>query len=227
MPKREVLSRERIIAAAEEVIRLDGPEGLTLRRLGDALGVNNTALYRHFRNKDELLRMLADRSLEGVVTEDQQRLGWREAIIDLCGRLRAAHFAQPDMSTIVQAGPTRQQNELRITESLLHHLARAGFPPRAAAEAYHAIIELTVGAASIDAPIARTPPPERTELYAGWRREYAALDPATYPETARHAGELYLGTAGRRFFVALEALLDGMTRWLDAPPEFDAGPMTR
>jgi AcrR family transcriptional regulator len=34
--------------------------GLTTRALGHRLGVDPTALYRHFRNKDELLTAMAD-----------------------------------------------------------------------------------------------------------------------------------------------------------------------
>ena len=33
------------------LVEKEGPQALTLRRLGDALGVDATALYRHFRNK--------------------------------------------------------------------------------------------------------------------------------------------------------------------------------
>ena len=35
--------------------------------VGDALGVHPTALYRHFRDMDELIREAADHILEGLV----------------------------------------------------------------------------------------------------------------------------------------------------------------
>ncbi|MET9971050.1 helix-turn-helix domain-containing protein [Streptomyces sp. NPDC006356] len=54
------LTREEIIEAAVEIGTAEGPAGVTFRALGSRLGVVATALYRHFRDKDELMLALAD-----------------------------------------------------------------------------------------------------------------------------------------------------------------------
>lgn len=48
------------MAVAIEFADVHGTEALTLRALGDALGVHHTALYRHFRNKNELIDAMFD-----------------------------------------------------------------------------------------------------------------------------------------------------------------------
>jgi TetR/AcrR family transcriptional regulator, tetracycline repressor protein len=209
MPRATPLSRERILTAAEKLVAQTGPESLTLRKLGDALGVNNTALYRHFRNKEELLLVLGDRIMADVVPGDDAEAGWYQGICTICLNLRRAQMAQPEMGSLVQGGPTREENELRITEALLAHLKAAGLQPQDAATVYHALIELTVGSAAIDAQIARLGEEERDAVYALWKREYAALDPERFPATPEHARFLYLGDAESRFRDGLEAMLSG------------------
>ena len=76
--------------------------------------------------------------------------------------------------------------------------------------AYHALIELTVGSASLDATMAELDNEERAAAYAAWRRAYAALDPASHPTSVAVATSLYAGTADERFRYALDRLLDGI-----------------
>jgi len=52
---REPLSRERIIAAAVELLDESGLKGLTMRALGEQLGVEAMALYHYFPSKQALL----------------------------------------------------------------------------------------------------------------------------------------------------------------------------
>ena len=48
-----------LVDAALQVIRAEGPRGLTLRGVGARLGVSRTALYRHFADKSALLARVA------------------------------------------------------------------------------------------------------------------------------------------------------------------------
>ncbi|MEM7436168.1 MAG: TetR/AcrR family transcriptional regulator [Myxococcota bacterium] len=47
--------RDALLVAAEEQLEEEGPAGLSLRKLGRALGVSPGAPYRHFEDKDALL----------------------------------------------------------------------------------------------------------------------------------------------------------------------------
>ena len=193
-------------------------DDFTLAHLGEHLGVDATAVYRHFRTKDELLRSAADRILstvtDGLETGDGSSTSvqrpWRDQIVELCERLRAVHLAHPSIAALASSGPPRGTNEFVLTEMMLGALARAGLLPRAAAQAYHAVIELTVGAAVIDAPIASAPESSAAREYERWRDTYRHVDPGSHPHLVAHADELYQGTADERFRRSLDWLLDGI-----------------
>lgn len=47
--------RAALLSTAWELVQAHGLEGLTLRAVADRLGVSRSAIYRHYRSKDELL----------------------------------------------------------------------------------------------------------------------------------------------------------------------------
>jgi AcrR family transcriptional regulator len=51
-----VSRREEILAAALDVVRSGEPEAISMRPVADRVGITATALYRHFRDKDDLVR---------------------------------------------------------------------------------------------------------------------------------------------------------------------------
>jgi AcrR family transcriptional regulator len=55
-------TRERIVAAAREVIARKGKRGATTREIADAAGVNEATLFRHFGNKEQLIVEVARKS---------------------------------------------------------------------------------------------------------------------------------------------------------------------
>ena len=211
MARPATLSRERIVEAAVALADTGGAEAVTVRALGAALRCDPSALYRHFGDVDELHRAVGDHFLGGVDVEPRKREGWRAAVRRLCVELRGAQLRHPRLASFVQAAPTRLGNELAITEALLRELRRGGFRPVTAARAYHALIELTIGSATIDAPLATAPAASRSATYEQWRADYAALPAALHPAIAAVAPHLYLGTADDRFEQALDLLLDGLS----------------
>ena len=128
-------------------------------------------------------------------------------------------MARPRLAELARWAPTRQPNELRLTEVLLGALRAGGFDPPSAAAAYHALIELTVGAATIDGGrgggVARRATAPRTRR--GGRTTPGC--PATrYPDSRAVAPYLYRGTADRRFAFALDALLLGLQATCGSAP---------
>ena len=205
------LSRSGIIAAAALLVREHGVAALTARRLGDALGCDPTALYRHFTTMADLEREVGDQFLRAVDVRTRDGDDWRTTVRRICVKLRRVQVRQPRLAALVSAAPTRLRNEMRITEALLRELERGGFSDDQAAMAYHALIELTVGSAAIDAPLASQPAGTRRRTYSDWRREYAELSPAESPASVAVAPHLYLGSADSRFEAALDLLLDGIS----------------
>lgn len=210
MGRPAALSRDLILATAAALVEEHGADALSARRLGDALSCDPSALYRHFANMDEVQREVGDRFLAAVHVAPRRNEVWSAAVRRICIELRSVQLQQPRLAALVRAAPTRLRNELHITEALLRELRRGGFTDDGAAAAYHSLIELTVGAAAIDATLAAEPAADRRRAYREWRQSYAALDPADFPNAVAVAGHLYDGTADQRFEWALDALLEGL-----------------
>lgn len=179
-----------------------------MRALGDKLGVDPTAVYRHFADRDDLLREVGDRALSPVVDGFEPTSDPSRDIAALCIRLRSTLIANPIGLQITAQGPTRRHNELLITEIILSSLKRSGLSVPKAVIAYHTIIEHTLGSAWLDAPLAQAGD-NRSETYTSWRNDYFELDPELYPATRAAAGELYPASE-LVFESGLDALIRGL-----------------
>lgn len=201
------LNRERIDAAATAIVERDGVEGLTARRVAAELDCDPSALYRHYASMDELRRRVGDQLLGSVRTTRRDGAPWDSAVRRICIDLRRVLLTHRHLAALVQGAPTRLPNEIRITEAILAELLRAGLAPRQAADAYHALIELTIGSAAIDAEVADLGHAGATATYRAWRDDYRRLDPNDLPALSVVAAHLYRGTAAQRFERALDAVI--------------------
>lgn len=69
---RPPLQRDAIIEEARQVIITDGLEALSMRRLAGKLGVTAPALYAHMRDKQDLLRAIAEDEFDRLVARFDQ-----------------------------------------------------------------------------------------------------------------------------------------------------------
>jgi AcrR family transcriptional regulator len=129
---KERLSRERILDTAVELAREDGPGALSMRRIAQELDVWPMSLYRHFRDKDELLDALAERAAEAVEGDGDLRT--------LLARVRGAFERHP--------GGARLHREPALREAGLAALASAGLKPAQAQRTWDALIAYAAGAAA-------------------------------------------------------------------------------
>ena len=73
------LSRERVLQAAVRLADESGIDALSMRRLGQELGVEAMSLYNHVANKDDLLDGIVDLVL-GDIEIPPSGTPWREAM---------------------------------------------------------------------------------------------------------------------------------------------------
>ena len=206
------LSRDEIVVAAVRLVEQGGPDALTMKALGAALGADPSAVYRHVRDKDELLRAVGDHLLDGVVEGLPGRRSWETTVRTLCVRLRAALLARPHLADLARSAPTRQRHETRLTEVLLGALRAGGFTRRAhAAAAYHTLHRADGGLGHHRRRHGRP----RSGRPAGHLRGLAARLPGAacrrVPALPGRGRRTSTGaTADTRFGFALEALLRGL-----------------
>ena len=79
------LRRAEILHAAEAIFVRDGYEGATIRKIADEVGVSSTALYMHFRDKDEILIEICEGAI-GVLLAANTEIFQRP--IDAVSRVR-------------------------------------------------------------------------------------------------------------------------------------------
>jgi TetR/AcrR family tetracycline transcriptional repressor len=187
------LTRAKIVAAVSELLERGGVDAVSTRTVGEALNVHPTALYRHFRDMDELLREAADGILGGLADGacDSRDADALDAAAALCQRLRAVLMSHPGAARVVAPGPARKPNERAFTEKLLGLLSEAGLPDSEITLAYHALLEYTVGSALIDVTGTADSPDDVEARHRIWRADYLAASPERFPHTTRLAALLY------------------------------------
>ena len=66
MPTPERTSRQAILAAGRELLERDGLAGLTMQAVANHVGVKAPSLYKRVRNRDELVRLIAEATLNDL-----------------------------------------------------------------------------------------------------------------------------------------------------------------
>jgi TetR/AcrR family tetracycline transcriptional repressor len=136
-----------VVHAALSLLNEVGVDGLTTRKLADRLGVQQPALYWHFKNKRALLdalaeAMLAENHLHSKPREDDD---WRSFLTGNAGSFRRALLAYRD-GALIHAGTRPSGPQMETAEAQLHFLCAAGFSASDAIYALMTLSHFTVGA---------------------------------------------------------------------------------
>jgi AcrR family transcriptional regulator len=139
------LTREDVIDAAAALVADQGYAGLTMRALARRCGVPTMTLYRHMRDKEELLGALADRVLGQLQLPEPGALSWQE---ELAAVFRSVHdllLAHPDIALVAGRQPVAGEAAYRGAETVLNALRRAGIEGEDAASAFATLFAFTLG----------------------------------------------------------------------------------
>ncbi|MFZ0157824.1 MAG: TetR/AcrR family transcriptional regulator C-terminal domain-containing protein [Kineosporiaceae bacterium] len=126
------LSRDTILRTALAIIDQDGVEGLSMRRLGRALGRDPMALYRYAAGKPALLDGVAELVLDQLAVDTQDE-DWAEQLRTVARNFRSLALAHPKVVPLLVTRPLstplalRPPGTLRPLEATLALLTRAGF----------------------------------------------------------------------------------------------------
>jgi TetR/AcrR family tetracycline transcriptional repressor len=122
------LQRETVIRAALDLLDETGVDGLTTRRIATALGVQQPALYWHFKDKAALLDALA----ETILVENHARSlpmageDWRDFLLENARSFRYALLAYRDGAR-VHAGSRPSPALYPAAEAQVRFMVDAGF----------------------------------------------------------------------------------------------------
>jgi AcrR family transcriptional regulator len=135
--ERVPLSRERVLHAAIELADADGIASLTMRRLGQALGVEAMSLYNHVANKDDILNGI----VEIVMGEIALPAGedWKAALRASALSAHEALWRHPWACSLMMSPANSSPARLRWMDAVLGCLREAGFSAALTHHAYHAL----------------------------------------------------------------------------------------
>src|SRR5262245_1938392 len=203
--RREALSRERILRAALSVMDCEGLEAISMRRLGEELGVEAMSLYNHVPNKAAIL----DGILETVLAElpSHPPASWPAAIRARALALRAVLRAHPHVLPLFANRPAVTPASILHIEEALEVLHTAGMPMPYALGAFQVVIAFVVGHT-----IASYAPQRQEES----QPQYEQLSPAAFPRVLEVARLLPARDLEKEFELGLDAMLAGLDTLLSA-----------
>src|SRR5437773_8766485 len=129
-PEQPALSRAAIVREAITMLDADGIEALSMRKLGAALNVGATSLYRHVATKDELMELAVDEVVAEIIVPPADSPDWRAAAAETARSFRATALRHPWVASVLgQAGLAYLgPNLMSLSERLAGLFTTAGFP---------------------------------------------------------------------------------------------------
>src|SRR5579872_402548 len=126
--RRVPLNRDRVLRAAMKMADEEGVDALSMRKLGEALGVEAMSLYNHVANKDDILDSIVDLTLSEIElpSADEE---WEATIRKFAISAHEAFRRHPWACNLMMSRPRMSPVRMNYMEALLRRLDQAGFSP--------------------------------------------------------------------------------------------------
>ena len=135
--RRRPLTRDTILDAAIELADRDGLEAVTMRRLGQRVGVEAMSLYKHVADKDDVLAGIADRIAQEFVLPSREA-DWRDSLRASYLEAYQVLLRHPWAASLLESTPRPGPARLAYLEAVVGVLRDAGFSLRDVAHAFGA-----------------------------------------------------------------------------------------
>jgi AcrR family transcriptional regulator len=208
------LSRERVLSAGVAFADKNGIGSLSMRKLGEALGVEAMSLYNHVTNKDELL----DGMVDLVFSEIELPLAeadWKTAMRERAVSARRALSRHPWAVALMQSRTSPGPATLRHHNAVIGSLRKAGFSIELAAHTFSALDSYVYGFALQEASLPFDTPEGTAMMAEVFLSQFPAHE---YPHLAELTVEHVLQPGydyGNEFEFGLDLILDGLEKLLD------------
>jgi AcrR family transcriptional regulator len=221
-PDRTPLSRGRIVEAAIELADAHGLTALTMRRLGQELGVEAMSLYHHVNGREDLLEGMVGCLVDGVQLPSRVPLGpadgWQAFLQHVAHDIRRVALEHPLLFPLVATRPPAAPwlrpplRSLRVVETFLDGLLQRGLSDDQAVHVYKVFAGFLLGELLLEVAEAGGPtgpvdePLDEGDAPVPNADQQILLD--EYPTLLRLSEGLRAHDATGDFERALEALLD-------------------
>jgi AcrR family transcriptional regulator len=209
-PAKPALTRTGIVAAAVEIMRAEGLQKVTMRRLAQELDTGPASLYVYVRSTAELHAAILDERLGAVeLPAGEPGVGdWRARLEKVLTSYVAVLFEHPSLARSALVARPRGEHYLNLVEALLALLDEGGVPPGQAGWGVDLLLQFGTATAaehatreqSIDA---------REDWHALTRALKSGSGPGR-PHIAALGDQLISGAPQQRLAWGFQALVDGI-----------------
>jgi AcrR family transcriptional regulator len=213
---RAPLSRDRVLRAAVALADTAGISSLSMRKLGEALGVEAMSLYNHVASKGDLLDGMIDivfSEIDLPSADGDWRTAMRRRAISARQVLHRHRWAIGLMESRTSPGPAT----LRHHDAVLGCLRRAGFPVALTAHAYSLLDSYIYGFALQEASLPFGTGEEAARVAEEISGQFAS---GQYPYLTEMAMEHVVQPGydyGHEFETGLDLILDALQAAADRP----------
>ncbi|MFZ0178549.1 MAG: TetR/AcrR family transcriptional regulator C-terminal domain-containing protein [Candidatus Dormiibacterota bacterium] len=204
------LSRERVLDAAMRLADQGGIDALTMRKLGQELGVEAMALYYHFAGKDEVVDGIVDR-VHGEIEVPADAADWMVAMRRRAFSAREALSRHPWAAVMMESRRNPGSASLRHHDAVLGLLRAAGFSVEMAAHAFSLLDSYIYGFSQQQASL----PFESADAAAAAEDMLRNFPVDAYPHLAEIAFQHVMKPGydyANEFEFGIDLILDGLER---------------
>jgi AcrR family transcriptional regulator len=203
-PAKSPLSREAIIDAASVILREEGVQKVTMRRVARELDTGHASLYVYVRDTEDLHAGILDARLAAIDSHPSSSGQWATRLKRLLAQFAGVLFEHPEIARMAVTTRPSGPHYTALVEAVLALLVEGGASDRAAAWGVDLLLLYPVSiAAEHSSNITTGSEAHRPD-------DPLAVDATTHPQIARLGHELLSGSGSDRFDWALDVLLRGI-----------------
>ena len=197
---RAPLTRESISRAALALIDEEGLDGLSMRQLGKAMGVEAMAIYHHFRDKGALLDAVMERLCEEIELPSRDAVAPIARLRRIFGSYRGIAIRHPRAFILLVNRRFNTEFLFALYERILEALADAGLTPELSAR-YFRMFGYYMNGAGMAEIASRGSQPDATPV------QLEQFDrPAQYPHIAAVAPHLRVASLDAIYDFGMEMI---------------------
>lgn len=208
-PAKPALTRDGIIEQAVALLRAEGLERVTMRRLASELDTGPASLYVYVRNTAELHAAVLDELLGTVpLTPEGDRVAWNDRIISVLGSYTGVLLEHPTLARSALVTRPSGPNYLALVDRLLSLLRQGGVPDDRSAWGIDLLLLFATSIAAEHGTRAQADDaPEHEAAFTAALRDAST---ARYPAIAALGDDLLSGSPEARYEWGVAVLLAGI-----------------
>ena len=197
-----------MVARALELLDEVGIEGLTMRRLADAMGIKAASLYWHFANKQALLDGMADVLIEDVARNVDEGAGWDARLRQVAAQMRAALSARRDGVRVFGGTYVISENVFRVAEALIGPMRAAGASEKLASWSAFTLLYYVLG--FVMEAQGAGPGSAAMNALSSRRADFTAMAADNYPHVLASMAAIFNADIDDRFDAGLDLIMIGL-----------------